>query len=228
MNGQNAAEVRQQVLDSLARLTTENATPAVSININGPILNRSILHNPTITGTINVAGSNAPVGDESAQLQPQPQPVPEAVADPFHSTYTSFRDGLKWRLPSGSTVEDILFREYSRADLPEQVRKSIRHWTVLVDNEDMRRFFLPQDWQAILAQVKPLPRLSDPVVGFFKRNDGLSQQRLGAVKVALQQHGLPQHAGWNGKQLFVAQLRGHGEYLFVIANGGGHGTTQIV
>ena len=64
MNGQSAAEVKQQILDTLASLTMEDRTPAVN-------------------GTLNVAFSNAPVRDESAQ----PQPVPEASPDPaVHST----------------------------------------------------------------------------------------------------------------------------------------------
>ena len=102
--------------------------------------------------------------------QPVPQPMPQRNHDhQFHSTFTSFKHDLKWRLPSGSTVEDILFQQYYMAGVPEEVRRSIRHWTVLVDNDDMRRMFLPQDWLAILAQVKALPRLGDPILNFLSQ-----------------------------------------------------------
>jgi hypothetical protein len=70
--------------------------------------------------------------------------------------YASFVNDQKWNLPGGATVEGTLFDAYSRANLPEHLRKSIWHWTGLVGNKDMRSIFQPEDWQAIVAHVKPL------------------------------------------------------------------------
>ena len=62
-----------------------------------------------------------------------------------------------------ATVENILFKEYSRADLADYVRKSIRHWTVLINNDIMRCMFSSEDWKAIVAGMKPLPQLNRPI-----------------------------------------------------------------
>ncbi len=64
----------------------------------------------------------------------------------------------------------------------------------------------------------------EPIAGFLKGLDGLSQQRFSPVEVTLQQHGLSHHAGWDCQQFFIAQFRGDSQHLFVVANGGGHGT----
>jgi hypothetical protein len=124
-------------------------------------------------GTINVAGRDQCIGSHTAvhDQSAQAQPVPEGKPSPdqtFQSTYASFVNDRKWKLPSGATVEDTFFDAYSRANLPEHLRKSIRHWTVLVGNNDMRSLFQPEDWQAIVAHVKPLPLISNSIFCFLE------------------------------------------------------------
>ena len=189
MNGQSPDVVKQQIRDTLARRAEDTPVNIVT-TINGPITNSPITS--LNTGTINVAPpqpvlqSASPSAPQPASPsfpqpappsfpqpeQPAPSPVPQLMPEGDHEhefscTFTSFRDDLKWRLPSGPTVEDILYREYYTPGVPEEVRKSIQHWTVVVDNNYMRRMFDPQDWQAIQAKVKPLPALSRPVLNFF-------------------------------------------------------------
>ena len=186
MNEQNIALVKEQIHHTLARLS--QTSPSEAPLPEDPSLAVSIINTGILTGTINVASRSPLLRDESAQPQPAPQlapqPAPQPVPQPawspvqdrnhrhdheFRSTFHSFRHDLKWKLPSGSAVEDVLFREKFTPGVSEEVRKSIRHWTVLVDNDEMPRMFDTQDWQAIQAKVKPLPCLSDPTLHFLQQ-----------------------------------------------------------
>jgi hypothetical protein len=79
----------------------------------------------------------------------------------------TFADESKWKLPSGSTVEDTLYNYFTlKGSRPtSEVSNAILNWIVMVDSKEMEDLF-PEadDWLAILEQVKPLPRVSNTVL----------------------------------------------------------------
>jgi hypothetical protein len=83
-------------------------------------------------------------------------PVPD-LDDVFRASYLTFKSDLKWKLPSGSTVEDILYDTYFNKNLRPSVRNSIRNWVVDLSSEKMQALFSESDWAAIKAEVPPLP-----------------------------------------------------------------------
>jgi hypothetical protein len=83
-------------------------------------------------------------------------PVPD-LDDVFRTSYLTFKSDLKWKLPSGSTVEDILYDAYFNKNLRPSVRNSIRNWVVDLSSEKMQTLFSESDWAAIKAEVPPLP-----------------------------------------------------------------------
>ena len=197
MNGQGTILVKERIRDTLARPTIGDRPISVNvvnsitgaINVASTIVSRntpvreestqpepipqpgpsSVVQpeEPALSSVTSPASSS--VTSPAPALSPSLSPVPEGSHDHhFRSTFHSFRHNLKWKLPSGCAVEDILFREYFRADLPEHVRKSIRHWTVLANNDIMQHMFSSDDWKVIVAQVKPLPSLPDPIMELLR------------------------------------------------------------
>jgi hypothetical protein len=82
-------------------------------------------------------------------------PTPN-LDDVFRTSYSKFQDELKWKLPSGDTVEDILYKAYDQKSRAS-VRNSIRNWVVDLGNKEMQALFSTTDWEAIKAEVPPLP-----------------------------------------------------------------------
>jgi hypothetical protein len=109
--------------------------------------------------------------DESQTTVVPSETEDTAQDDAFRATYATFLPHLKWKLPSGATVEDTLYRNYNshNSRLSSEVRTSIRNWIVMVDSQEMEDLFLPQDWQDILQHVKPLPQVEDTVLRYLAR-----------------------------------------------------------
>jgi hypothetical protein len=75
----------------------------------------------SITGDITVKSSDTTIADD-----------PDVA---FHDAYRQFSELAKWILPSGATVEDVLYLGYTeRKGLSDEVQKSIRNWTVIVES----------------------------------------------------------------------------------------------
>jgi hypothetical protein len=95
-------------------------------------------------------------------------PVPD-LDDVFRTANDSFQDDLKWKLPSGSTVEDLLYDAYwSKCSRPS-IRNLIRNWIVDTGSEKIKALFSESDWAAIKAEVeyRRYLMLSATVLGRF-------------------------------------------------------------
>jgi hypothetical protein len=78
------------------------------------------------------------------------------VHDAFRRSYAAFDDNLKWRLPSGTTVEDVFYDAYLTKHLSSSLRATIYNWVVDLGSVKMRALFSKADWAAIRDQVSPL------------------------------------------------------------------------
>jgi hypothetical protein len=81
--------------------------------------------------------------------------------DAFRASYADFKNDLKWQLPGGSTVEDILYQAYWNKNLRPSVRCSIRNWVVDLGSEKMQALFSESEWAAIKAEAPPMPAADD-------------------------------------------------------------------
>jgi hypothetical protein len=146
---------------------------------NDPLFNVNIINNGN-DNVVNFACGDQYVGSDTANdtaeqsletdNDDETTRVPKSTVhhdEEFRDVYRKFVDDRKWALPSGTTVEDTLYEAYFQGKLPDNVRKSIRCWTVLVGNQDMQDLFKPVDWAVILEEVKPLPPINDSILHFL-------------------------------------------------------------
>lgn len=90
----------------------------------------------------------------------------------FQRSYSAFRQERKWRLPSGSTVEDILHEAYHKnlkTKHGASIRNSIRNWILDVSDPKIQALFSTKDWEAIQAEIKPLPALDEHFIQSLER-----------------------------------------------------------
>jgi hypothetical protein len=104
------------------------------------------------------------VDEESDGMSPAPD-----LDEVFRTSYLTFKSDLKWELPSGSTVEDILYDAYFNKNLRPSIRNSIRNWVVDLSSEKMQVLFSESDWAAIKAEVPPLPDVDHDFVRSLTR-----------------------------------------------------------
>lgn len=86
---------------------------------------------------------------------------PSNLDDAFRASYFNFKSDEKWHLPSGSTVEDVLYEAYWNKKLRVSVRNSIRNWVLDIGSEKMENLFTKSDWTAIKAELPLMPVVDD-------------------------------------------------------------------
>lgn len=90
----------------------------------------------------------------------------------FRCSYASFKPEQKWRLPSGRTVEDVLHGAYNPKG-PSSVSTSIRSWVLDLSNPKIQALFVQEEWNAIKAEVPPLPDIDPLFANSFTRFAGI-------------------------------------------------------
>ena len=96
----------------------------------------------------------------------------DGIDGAFHRTHDSFKQDQKWTLPSGVVVEDVLFDVYCQSRSPS-VTTSIRNWILDLGNPEIQERFSESDWEAIMAEMPPLPELDPLFVQSLLRFDGV-------------------------------------------------------
>jgi hypothetical protein len=82
---------------------------------------------------------------------------PEETDEDFEKAYCGFVLERKWTLPSGTVVEDALYKASKDKQALPDVLDCIRNWIIDVDNSNMKALFSEEDWAAIRAAVTPVP-----------------------------------------------------------------------
>ncbi|RUS27374.1 hypothetical protein BC938DRAFT_483338 [Jimgerdemannia flammicorona] len=73
----------------------------------------------------------------------------------FMETYRQMSNGKKWKLSSGTIVENILF-ENCKSDKDELLAHS---WIIDLDNTETEAMFDAKDWQEITDAMRPPPKV---------------------------------------------------------------------
>jgi hypothetical protein len=137
----------------------------VSSTVTGSTVNSTVAHDAdgSVPGPLpdhdeeadTVAQDTDELDEESDDMTPTPEL--DAV---FRRTYSNFESNLKWKLPSGSTAEDILYAAYWSKTLRPSVRELIRNGIVDLGSEKVQALFSESDWAAIKAEIPPLPEVN--------------------------------------------------------------------
>lgn len=90
----------------------------------------------------------------------------------FADTYKRFEHAAKYILPSGDTVEDILFRAQTTTTLSNSVAAKFYDWVVDLDDPKVQALFKKDDLAQLLADLPELPsvtpELAQYLYGFVK------------------------------------------------------------
>lgn len=137
---------------------------APGINITGGshfvVSNVQAADNAQINTTVD-GPANHPAGQDLHNLHGLGDPATLGSLDcAFRASHSAFDGDLKWRLPSGSTVEDILHDAFFNKSLESSVRTTICNWVIDLGNDKMKALFSETDWEVIKAQVPPLPAIN--------------------------------------------------------------------
>jgi hypothetical protein len=87
----------------------------------------------------------------------------EEVSDDTHGVdkaFAAFEAEHKWTLPSGTIVEDVLYKApkgKQEQELDENVLTCLRNWIIDVDSTEMAALFSSKDWTAIHRSMMPNP-----------------------------------------------------------------------
>jgi hypothetical protein len=101
----------------------------------------------------------------------------------FMKAHANFDNDLKWRLPSGNTVEDTLYDAVlTGRSLTKPVESLVKTWVVDVDCSYTRSLFSVSDWEAIRAEVPPLPVANEEFGNFLSRFEQVWFDLARAVK----------------------------------------------
>lgn len=87
----------------------------------------------------------------------------EDVLDVFAETYLQMSDDKKWKLSSGTIVEDILF-DICKYDKDELLAHS---WVIDLDNKETEAMFNANDWQEITDAIRPPPKVCEMFVKYL-------------------------------------------------------------
>jgi hypothetical protein len=182
--------------------------PAPSHNYSITVTNYGIigkLHNgPEDTPSDNVTASTlAP--DGNSQLAPAPSddvatPAsdssvydsssfpdrPNRIWEACAKSYAAFDDGLKWRLPSGTTVEDVVYHAMLEDELPAPVEAMLQNWVIDLNNLKIKSLFSKADLAAIEARVPRLPVANEEfenyLVKFSEVHPAHSRRHCGCMR----------------------------------------------
>jgi hypothetical protein len=152
--------------------------PLVYVTVESMIVNSG-------NGNVNYAGRDQHIGtdstthfveqsssdedDEETTAKSKSKVRRDAAFQAAHSLFTPDR---KWKLPSGSTVEDIFFKAYFDKSTPPEVLTLIENWTLRIGDLNIRALFDEDEWEAILDEVKPLPSLNQEIAEDLVRRFG--------------------------------------------------------
>jgi hypothetical protein len=87
----------------------------------------------------------------------------------FRCAYESFTEEQKWRLRTGRTVEDVLYKAYRKDPTSTIAARSAGNWVVDLDNDNMRRLFTAAEWEEVTAGLPKLPPVNEDLVGYLSR-----------------------------------------------------------
>jgi hypothetical protein len=169
--------IAERLLDSRGasqyNITVNGTSNVVGSNVNSTVgVPAGPIDSTTITDECSSLSSHDDEADEFYEESDEESdgmtPVPD-LDDVFRTTYDSFQSDLKWHLPSGSTVEDLLYKAYWSKSVRPSVRNLIRSWIVDTGNEKMKALFSESDWAAIKAEVPPLPDVDPDFARSFLR-----------------------------------------------------------
>jgi hypothetical protein len=87
----------------------------------------------------------------------------------FRCAYESFTEEQKWRLRTGRTVEDVLYKAYRKDPTSTIAARSAGNWVVDLDDDNMRRLFTAAEWEEVTAGLPKLPPVNEDLVGYLSR-----------------------------------------------------------
>jgi hypothetical protein len=87
----------------------------------------------------------------------------------FRCAYESFNDEQKWRLKTGRTVEDVLYKAYRKDPSSTAATRSGRDWVIDLDDDSMRGLFEPEEWEEITASLPKIPSPNDDLVLYLSQ-----------------------------------------------------------
>jgi hypothetical protein len=95
------------------------------------------------------------------------------VWDSFDHSFVAFDDELKWRLPSGKTVEDTIHDSLAEDRLSATQQSMLHNWILDVSSPKVKALFSKGDWAAIEACVPRLPAVNKEFEQFLGRFSGV-------------------------------------------------------